>query len=167
MHCKKATQPSSSRAVRLLISFSKLYLVLVSNSKSIFVRFTDFRGYTIRKRFGPELEERFKRILNDYNNKFEAHKALLREGLKNEDAAFIVQRWYKKEEKVKKRKPPQKDNIHPKLRQADLIQFSQNVSKRLLRKQFILFDLCLILIHLNRNEGSHEESRSAQEPTSQ
>ncbi|XP_076174415.1 myosin-IIIb isoform X2 [Ptiloglossa arizonensis] len=86
-----------------------------------------FRGYTIRKRFGPELEERFKRILNDYNNKFEAHKALLREGLKNEDAAFIVQRWYKKEEKVKKRKPPQKDNIHPKLRQADLIQFSQNV----------------------------------------
>ncbi|XP_053973288.1 myosin-IIIb-like isoform X2 [Hylaeus volcanicus] len=86
-----------------------------------------FRGYTIRKRFGPELEERFKRILNGHNDKFEAHKALLREGLKNADAAFIVQRWYKKEEKVKKRKPPPRDNIHPKLRQADLIQFSQNV----------------------------------------
>ncbi|XP_017794743.1 PREDICTED: myosin-IIIb-like isoform X2 [Habropoda laboriosa] len=86
-----------------------------------------FRGYTIRKRFGPELEERFKRILNNYDDKFEAHKALLREGLKNEDAAFIVQRWYKKEERVKKRKPPVKDSVHPKLRQADLIQFSQSV----------------------------------------
>ncbi|XP_076621103.1 myosin-IIIb isoform X1 [Colletes latitarsis] len=86
-----------------------------------------FRGYTIRKRFGPELEERFKRILNGHNDKFEAHKALLREGLKNADAAFIVQRWYKKEEKVKKRKPPPRDSVHPKLRQADLIQFSQNV----------------------------------------
>lgn len=89
----------------------------------------DFRGYTIRKRFGPELEERFKKILNNYDDKFEAHKALLREGLKNEEAAFIVQRWYKKE-KVKKRKPPTKDLVHHKLRQADLIQFSQNVSKR-------------------------------------
>ncbi|XP_068982765.1 myosin-IIIb-like isoform X2 [Bombus flavifrons] len=86
----------------------------------------NFRGYTIRKRFGPELEERFKKILNNYDDKFEAHKALLREGLKNEEAAFIVQRWYKKE-KVKKRKPATKDPVHHKLRQADLIQFSQNV----------------------------------------
>ncbi|KAG7210389.1 hypothetical protein KM043_011922 [Ampulex compressa] len=85
-----------------------------------------FRGYTIRKRFGSELEDRFKRILNDYDNKQEAHKALLREGLKNDDAALIVQRWYKTEEKVRK-KPPTRDSIHPKLRQADLIQFSQNV----------------------------------------
>ncbi|CAL7948662.1 unnamed protein product [Xylocopa violacea] len=86
-----------------------------------------FRGYTIRKRFGAELEERFKRILNNYDDKLEAHKALLREGLKNEDAALVVQRWYKKEEKVKKKKPVMKDHVHYKLRQADLIQFSQNV----------------------------------------
>ncbi|XP_061940361.1 myosin-IIIb isoform X4 [Apis cerana] len=85
-----------------------------------------FRGYTIRKRFGPELEEKFKTILNNYNDKFEAHNALLREGLKNEEAAFIVQRWYKKEEKVKKKKSVN-DPIHYKLRQADLIQFSQNI----------------------------------------
>lgn len=93
-----------------------------------FSLFSDFRGYTIRKRFGPELEEKFKTILNNYNDKFEAHNALLREGLKNEEAAFIVQRWYKKEEKVKKKKSVN-DPIHYKLRQADLIQFSQNVSK--------------------------------------
>ncbi|XP_078034391.1 myosin-IIIb isoform X2 [Augochlora pura] len=86
-----------------------------------------FRGYTIRRRFGVELEERFKRILNHCQDKVEAQKALLREGLKNEDAAFIVQQWYKKEERVKKRRPSTKDNVHPKLRQADLIHFSQNV----------------------------------------
>ncbi|KAL6261975.1 hypothetical protein P5V15_007059 [Pogonomyrmex californicus] len=86
-----------------------------------------FRGYTIRKRFGYDLEERFKRILNNYDNIYDGHKALLREGLKHEDAALIVQRWYKKEEKLVRRKPPTKDPIHPKLRQADLIQFSQNV----------------------------------------
>jgi len=89
-------------------------------------RFADFRGYTIRKRFGYELEERFRRILNDYDNIYDGHKALMREGLKHEDAALIVQRWYKKEERVR-RKPTAKDSIHPKLRQADLIQFSQNV----------------------------------------
>ncbi|XP_011146962.1 myosin-IIIb isoform X2 [Harpegnathos saltator] len=86
-----------------------------------------FRGYTIRKRFGYELEERFKRILNNYDDIYDGHKALLREGLKHDDAALIVQRWYKKEEKVVRRKPSAKDPIHPKLRQADLIQFSQNV----------------------------------------
>ncbi|XP_076234684.1 myosin-IIIb isoform X3 [Calliopsis andreniformis] len=86
-----------------------------------------FRGYTIRKRFGLELEERFKRILDYYDDKFEAHEALVREGLKNEDAALIVQRWYKKEETDQNRRPSMKDSVHSKLRQADLIQFSQNV----------------------------------------
>lgn len=100
-------------------------LKLIQNNSLIS---SDFRGYTIRKRFGPELEEKFKTILNNYNDKFEAHNALLREGLKNEEAAFIVQRWYKKEEKVKKKKSSVNDPIHYKLRQADLIQFSQNVS---------------------------------------
>lgn len=87
-----------------------------------------FRGYTIRKKFGYELEERYKRILNDYDDKKEAHQALLREGLKNEDAALIIKRWYKTEERVR-RKPPVKDPIHPKLRQADLINFAQTVKK--------------------------------------
>jgi len=73
------------------------------------------------------LEERFKRILNNYDNIYDGHKALLREGLKHEDAALIVQRWYKKEEKLVRKKSAVKDPIHPKLRQADLIQFSQNV----------------------------------------
>lgn len=91
--------------------------------------FLDFRGYTIRKRFGYQLEERFKRILNNYDNIFDGHKALLREGLKHEDAALIVQRWYKKEERMVRKKPIAKDSVHPKLRQADLIQFSQNVIK--------------------------------------
>ncbi|KAG5313772.1 MYO3A protein, partial [Pseudoatta argentina] len=86
-----------------------------------------FRGYTIRKRFGYDLEERFKKILNNYDNIYDGHKALLREGLKHEDAALIVQRWYKKEEKLVRKKPAMKDPVHPKLRQADLIQFSQNV----------------------------------------
>jgi hypothetical protein len=86
-----------------------------------------FRGYTIRKRFGYELEERYKRILNEYDDKKEAHQALLREGLKNDDAALIIKRWYKTEEHIRK-KLPIKDSIHPKLRQADLIHFSQTVS---------------------------------------
>lgn len=103
-------------------------LKLIQNNSLIS---SDFRGYTIRKRFGPELEEKFKTILNNYNDKFEAHNALLREGLKNEEAAFIVQRWYKKEEKVKKKKSSVNDPIHYKLRQADLIQFSQNVSLKI------------------------------------
>ncbi|XP_032682960.1 myosin-IIIb-like isoform X2 [Odontomachus brunneus] len=99
---------------------------LEKNDAAIIIQ-SHFRGYTIRKRFGYELEERFKRILNNYDNIYDGHKALLREGLKHEDAALIVQRWYKKEEKVMRKKPKAKDPIHPKLRQADLIQFSQNV----------------------------------------
>lgn len=88
----------------------------------------DFRGYTIRKKFGFDVEDKFKQLLNNFDNKLEAHKALLNEGVSNEDAALIVQRWYKTERKVRK-KPLSKDPIHPKLRQADLIQFSQNVIK--------------------------------------
>ncbi|XP_066603378.1 myosin-IIIb-like isoform X2 [Prorops nasuta] len=98
---------------------------LNQNSAAVIIQ-SHFRGYTIRRRFGYELEDRFKKILNDYNDKKEAHKALMREGLRHEDAAFIVHRWYKKEEKVK-RKPQPRDPVHPKLRQADLIQFSQTV----------------------------------------
>lgn len=45
--------------------------------------------------------------------------------MNKEDAVFIVHRWYKREVRVKKNST--KDSIHPKLRQADLIHFSQNV----------------------------------------
>ena len=86
-----------------------------------------FRGYTIRKRFGYELEERYKRILNDYDDKKEAHQALLREGLKNEDAALIIKRWYKTRNEVSK-KPPAMDVMHHKLRQAELINLAQTVN---------------------------------------
>ncbi|KAI4486879.1 hypothetical protein M0802_012249 [Mischocyttarus mexicanus] len=86
-----------------------------------------FRGYSVRKRFGVESEEHFKKILNNCENQEDAIKALIAEGVKEDDAAFIVQRWYKKEERVHHITPPTKDPIHPKLRQADLIQFSQNV----------------------------------------
>ncbi|XP_043669123.1 myosin-IIIb-like isoform X6 [Vespula pensylvanica] len=86
-----------------------------------------FRGYSVRKRFGVESEEHFKKVLNDCDNQEDATRALIAEGVKDEDAEFIVQRWYKKEERVHKSPPPIKDPIHPKLRQADLIQFSQNV----------------------------------------
>ncbi|KAK0087267.1 hypothetical protein PV325_001365 [Microctonus aethiopoides] len=82
-----------------------------------------FRGYTIRKRYGYQLEENFKAILNQYNSKQEAREALIREGLPKEDAIFIVHRWYKREVSVKKNPEP----MHAKIRQADLIQFSQNV----------------------------------------
>ncbi|XP_034945837.1 myosin-IIIb-like [Chelonus insularis] len=85
-----------------------------------------FRGYTIRKKYGCELEERFKEILNQYTNKREAREALIREGLSKEDAVFIVHRWYKREMRVKE-DSIENDQVHPKLRQADLIQFSQNV----------------------------------------
>ncbi|XP_015438922.1 PREDICTED: myosin-IIIb-like [Dufourea novaeangliae] len=74
-----------------------------------------------------QLEERCKRILNCYNDRDEAHKALLREGLKEEDVASIVQQWFNNEEDAKKRKSLVRDVVHPKLRQADLIHFSQNV----------------------------------------
>ncbi|KAK2585257.1 hypothetical protein KPH14_009957 [Odynerus spinipes] len=85
-----------------------------------------FRGYSVRKRFGAESEERFKKILNDCETQEDARKVLMTEGLKEEDAAFVAQRWYKKREEIRNL-PPAKDPVHPKLRQADLIHFSQNV----------------------------------------
>lgn len=133
---EESNEPEMDNAATIIQSRNFIFFFKFSNKTKTwrkinlkhFSPFSDFRGYTIRKRFGPELEEKFKTILNNYNDKFEAHNALLREGLKNEEAAFIVQRWYKKEEKVKKKKSVN-DPIHYKLRQADLIQFSQNVSK--------------------------------------
>ncbi|XP_014227640.1 myosin-IIIb-like isoform X2 [Trichogramma pretiosum] len=97
-----------------------------SEEKAALVIQSHFRGYTIRKKFGLELEERYKRILNDYDDKREAHQALLREGVKPDDATLIIKRWYKTEGPIRK-KVPVKDSVHPKLRQADLIHFAQTV----------------------------------------
>lgn len=36
----------------------------------------DFRGYTVRRRWGAEVEARVKRVLASYNNPREAHAAL-------------------------------------------------------------------------------------------
>lgn len=107
----------------------------------------DFRGYSVRKRFGVESEEHFKKILNDCDNQEDATRALIAEGVKDEDAEFIVQRWYKKEERVHKSPPPIKDHIHPKLRQADLIQFSQNVC--FIRTIYIILFLYNSIIFIN------------------
>lgn len=121
-----------------------------------------FRGYTIRKKFGYELEERYKNILNDYDDKKEAHQALLREGLRNEDAALIIRRWYKTEERVRK-KPAVKDNIHPKLRQADLIHFAQTVmSMTTIIHRCFHFNRKFMSASTVRILGAHEEPRSAQ-----
>ncbi|CAG5073246.1 Similar to MYO3A: Myosin-IIIa (Homo sapiens) [Cotesia congregata] len=86
---------------------------------------SNFRGYTIRKKFGSELEQKFKEILNKYDKKSEAREALINEGVSKEDAILIVHRWYKRE--VYNQRKSIIDPIHPKLRQAELIQFSQNI----------------------------------------
>ncbi|KAH0552740.1 hypothetical protein KQX54_014623 [Cotesia glomerata] len=86
---------------------------------------SNFRGYTIRKKFGSELEQKFKEILNKYDKKSEAREALINEGVSKEDAILIVHRWYKRE--VYNQRKSIIDPIHSKLRQAELIQFSQNI----------------------------------------
>lgn len=93
--------------------------------KIILFLYLDFRGYTIRKKFGSELEQKFKDILNKYDKKSEAREALINEGVSKEDAILIVHRWYKRE--IYNQRKSIIDPIHPKLRQAELIQFSQNV----------------------------------------
>lgn len=100
----------------------------------------EFRGYTIRKRFGAELEERFKRILGNYSEREEASEALLGDGLKPEDVALILDKWFENESKL----PQTRDSVHPKLRQADFIQFAQNVSKT--GKLWVTFNLLAPLV---------------------
>lgn len=44
--------------------------------KAIFIYVTDFRGYTVRRKWGPELEARVRRVLETYHNPDTAKKAL-------------------------------------------------------------------------------------------
>nr|CAD7429069.1 unnamed protein product [Timema monikensis] len=96
-----------------------------------------FRGYTVRRRWGPELEARVRRVLETHENPDTAQRALEREGLTNEDAVVIIQRYYrswrrgeKPPPKPVRRKVPnhprQKQHYTPN-RQAELITFSQKV----------------------------------------
>ncbi|XP_063238781.1 myosin-IIIb-like [Bacillus rossius redtenbacheri] len=100
-----------------------------------------FRGYTVRRRWGPELEERVKRVLETHKNPFLAQRALEKEGLLAEDAAVIIQRHYRSWRSGEKRPlpgpPGQKPGNQPSKKQqksalspgnqADLITFSQKV----------------------------------------
>lgn len=42
----------------------------------MFLYLTDFRGYTVRRRWGPELEARVRRVLETYHNPDMAKRAL-------------------------------------------------------------------------------------------
>jgi hypothetical protein len=44
--------------------------------KEIFICVIDFRGYTVRRKWGPELEARVRRVLETYHNPDTAKKAL-------------------------------------------------------------------------------------------
>lgn len=44
--------------------------------KTIFIYVIDFRGYTVRRKWGPELEARVRRVLETYHNPDTAKKAL-------------------------------------------------------------------------------------------
>ncbi|CAG7834655.1 unnamed protein product, partial [Allacma fusca] len=54
------------------------------------------RGFLVRKKWGPILEERIKRIVLDISNPEEAATALSKAGINTEDAAQIIQRFYRK-----------------------------------------------------------------------
>ncbi|CAD6208851.1 GSCOCG00010680001-RA-CDS [Cotesia congregata] len=113
------------RHIRGWLLRKRLTEAVISNESQDQDSRVNFRGYTIRKKFGSELEQKFKEILNKYDKKSEAREALINEGVSKEDAILIVHRWYKRE--VYNQRKSIIDPIHPKLRQAELIQFSQNI----------------------------------------
>ncbi|GLH16633.1 Myosin-VIIa [Gryllus bimaculatus] len=97
-----------------------------------------FRGYTVRRKWGAELEARVRKVLETHSNPNSAQHALQREGLSSEDAALVIQRFYRSWRKGEKpvannqqHKPKKTPNQQPPVRaserQADLISFSQNV----------------------------------------
>ncbi|KAG8034288.1 hypothetical protein G9C98_001372 [Cotesia typhae] len=100
-------------------------LLKINQDNAAVIIQSNFRGYTIRKKFGSEFEQKFKEILNKYDKKSEAREALINEGVNKEDAILIVHRWYNRE--IYNQRKSIIDPIHPKLRQAELIQFSQNI----------------------------------------
>ncbi|XP_049784574.1 myosin-IIIb-like [Schistocerca cancellata] len=94
-----------------------------------------FRGYTVRRRWGAEIEARVRKVLETHNTAQSAQDALEKEGLTPDDAALIIQRYYRSwrkgeplpvQKNRQRQKQPQKVARLPD-RQADLITFSQNV----------------------------------------
>ncbi|XP_062698480.1 myosin-IIIb-like isoform X3 [Aedes albopictus] len=109
------------------------------NEKAAIVIQSYYRGYTIRKmKLTPELEAKTKYILGIAKNRVEAQRMMQKEGFTKEDAARIIQRFYRthksknnnsnKESSRKKGPAPQPGKpLSAKDQQVDLIAFSQNV----------------------------------------
>jgi myosin III len=124
----------------------------------------DFRGYTVRRKWGAETEGRIRRALASCSSPREALLALQDEGLDPEEAATLVQRHYHGWRQQKQPAPPpppaypkgqqQKKN---KDRQAELIAFSQNVHmvnqdahkflRRLVNLEFAILHFFSIIIY--------------------
>ncbi|XP_069672444.1 myosin-IIIb-like isoform X3 [Periplaneta americana] len=100
-----------------------------------------FRGYTVRRRWGPELEARVRRVLQTHHNPDTAKRALESEGLTPEDAVLVIQRYYRswrhgekppsnQQHRRKSNRPASNHNQQANKapdRQAELISFSHNV----------------------------------------
>lgn len=109
------------------------------NEKAAIVIQSYYRGYTIRKmKLTPELEAKTKYILGIAKNRVEAQRMMQKESFTKEDAARIIQRFYRthksknnnsnKESSRKKGPAPQPGKpLSAKDQQVDLIAFSQNV----------------------------------------
>ncbi|KAL1398034.1 hypothetical protein pipiens_009276, partial [Culex pipiens pipiens] len=104
------------------------------NEKAAIVIQSYYRGYTIRKmKLTPELEAKTKYILGIAKNRVEAQRMMQKEGFSKEDAARIIQRYYrthKSKNDGSRRKGPAPQPVKPlsaKDQQIDLIAFSQNV----------------------------------------
>ncbi|XP_058463872.1 myosin-IIIb-like isoform X1 [Malaya genurostris] len=120
------------------------------NEKAAIVIQSYYRGYTIRKlKLSPEVEAKTKYILGIARNRVEAQRMMQKEGFTKEDAARIIQRYYRthksknnnhnninnnnnsnvSKEAIRKKAPaPQPSKpLSSKDQQVDLIAFSQNV----------------------------------------
>ncbi|XP_055618927.1 myosin-IIIb-like isoform X2 [Toxorhynchites rutilus septentrionalis] len=108
------------------------------NEKAAIVIQSYYRGYTIRKmKLTPEMEAKTKYILGIAKNRVEAQRMMQKEGFSKEDAARIIQRFYRTHKSKKssnressRRKGQAPQPVKPlsaKDQQVDLIAFSQNV----------------------------------------
>uniref|UniRef100_A0A182Q3R7 non-specific serine/threonine protein kinase n=1 Tax=Anopheles farauti TaxID=69004 RepID=A0A182Q3R7_9DIPT len=120
------------------------------NERAAIVIQSYYRGYTIRKlRMTPEIEAKTKYILGIAKNRVEAQRMMQKEGFTKEDAARIIQRYYRTQKSkhngssnnnrdamaaavtaASRKGPapqPQPKPLTTKDQQMDLIAFSQNV----------------------------------------
>ncbi|XP_052862446.1 myosin-IIIb [Anopheles cruzii] len=107
------------------------------NERAAIVIQSYYRGYTIRKlRMTPEIEAKTKYILGIAKNRVEAQRMMQKEGFTKEDAARIIQRYYRTQKTKNNREAsrkgpappqPQPKPLSTKDQQQDLIAFSQNV----------------------------------------